>query len=168
MGTVLDNGSQVPKVALNSVLKYKSKLEEALESHLVIWKEAKIVQYFKYLGMYQGRAPLAVPFEQPMAKFAQVVDFLRCLACGTESIARLFGMLATSVIAWPAFSLEPPASVVKAYQRGIQRALSLPWQSLPSQLVENMSVLGVRVQFRNLQSLSLAARARVAIATSTN
>ena len=120
----------------------------------------------KYLGIFLGFDSLKTNWDAVSADFLQVTRFIGSLDCGLVTKVSLYNMLAISKLSYVAAFLPPNCEILKVEKKALQLLLRGPWNSIPDGLLKDLKSLGFPVQARDLSTLSLASRVRVAASTS--
>ena len=99
-------------------------------------------------------------------EFLATVKFISCLDCGLLPKVSLYNMLAIAKLSYVAAFIPPNRAILDAESRALYLLPKGPWQSIPPGMLKNAKLIGMPAEIRDLTTLSMASRVRVASTTS--
>ena len=129
---------------------------------------SQLMRAIKYLGIFLGQNHVDCNWEAALLDYLDTAKFISLLDCGLLTKISLYNMLAISKLSFVASFVPPNLAAKRAESRALQILARGPWNALHPGLLKGARSLGMPSQASDLQTLSLAARTRVAHITSKN
>ena len=144
----------------------KEHIQQRLQDTAPLFSEACIQAWAKYLGICLGPEGHEHMWVESITKYRQRVLRVKALGQPLEVAVRYYNIYAFSVLQYVAQFSEPSSWANLQVAAGLASATCCPINAMPKKTMRNLKLVGMSCSAADLEISSLAARVRVALASS--